>query len=118
MKSKKIPQILWVPAVCFLLFAVFVFFNVFGSRVTLPKGDGSVERTRASAEELKLELNEASVEELITVPGIGQVLAQRIVDYRLAYGPFGGVDELTAVSGIGEELLKSLRDYIYVEDAL
>lgn len=62
-----------------------------------------------------LELNSASVEMLVTLHGIGEVLAQRIVDYRDANGGFGSVDELLNVSGIGEKKLEAIRSQVYVD---
>ena len=53
---------------------------------------------------------------LKTLPGIGEVLAQRIVDYREAHGPFRSVDELIAVEGIGEGKLEKLRELVTVEE--
>jgi len=49
-----------------------------------------------------VDLNAANLEQLDTLPGIGPVLAQRIVDWRTANGGFSSVDQLREVSGIGE----------------
>ena len=62
-----------------------------------------------------LDINTAAVDELDTLPGIGEVLAQRIVDYREAHGPFRSVEELIAVEGIGEGKLEKLRELVTVE---
>ena len=62
-----------------------------------------------------LDLNRATAQELTTLPGIGEVLAQRIVDYREAHGPFRSVEELIAVEGIGEGKLEKLRELVTVE---
>ena len=61
-----------------------------------------------------LELNRASKEELMSINGIGEVLAQRIVEYAEQYG-FNNVDDLLNVSGIGESKLKSIAPYVYVD---
>lgn len=57
-----------------------------------------------------VDLNTADVAALQVLPGIGPVLAERIVRWRTEVGPFASVDELTAVSGIGDTLLDGLRD--------
>ena len=71
--------------------------------------------TQPPTEPGPLDLNRATAQELTTLPGIGEVLAQRIVDYREAHGPFRSVDELIAVEGIGEGKLEKLRELVTVE---
>lgn len=60
----------------------------------------------------KVNINIATVEELMTLPGIGEVLAGRIVVYREEHGAFESVEELLNVSGIGEKKLEAIRDLI------
>ena len=72
-------------------------------------------------EEIELvlvDLNTAGVEELTTLPGIGESLAKRIIDYRTAHGPFESPEGLLEVSGIGEKKLEELRDYITVDGGI
>ncbi|MFD1722193.1 ComEA family DNA-binding protein [Amnibacterium endophyticum] len=57
-------------------------------------------------------LNSATAEQLETLPRIGPALAQRIVAYRTAHGPFRSVDELGEVGGIGPKTLAGLRDAV------
>ncbi len=59
-------------------------------------------------------INVASAEELETLPGIGEVLAATIVQYREEHGPFTSVDQHLDVSGIGEVTLEELRDLVTV----
>jgi competence protein ComEA len=57
-------------------------------------------------------LNLASAAELDDLPGIGPVLAQRIVDYRDQAGPFQSAEDLLKVKGIGSSLLAKIRDLV------
>ena len=60
-------------------------------------------------------INTATAQQLDDLPGIGPVLAQRIVDYRTAHGGFKAVEELLNVSGIGNAKLMEILDEITVE---
>jgi competence protein ComEA len=62
----------------------------------------------------KVNINSASAVELEALPGIGEVIAQEILDYRTANGPFASVDDLLDVSGIGEVTLENIRDLVTV----
>lgn len=59
-----------------------------------------------------ININTATVEEFQLLPGIGPLLAQRIVDYREENGPFETKGELMQISGIGEKTLEEIWDYI------
>lgn len=61
-----------------------------------------------------LDLNLATVQDLDALPGIGPVLAQRIVDWRTAHGRFGSVDQLREVDGIGESKYAQLKAKVRV----
>jgi competence protein ComEA len=62
----------------------------------------------------KLNLNTATAEELQELPGIGEVLAQRIVDYREEHGAFQKIQEIENVNGIGEGKFSDIEDQITV----
>lgn len=64
----------------------------------------------------KININTASAALLDTLPGVGPVLAQRIVDYRESVGPFHSVSDLTNVEGIGSATLLKFEDMITLED--
>jgi len=57
-------------------------------------------------------LNTATLEQLDTLPGVGPVTAQKILDYRQKHGAFGSVDELDAIPGIGPARLEQVRDLV------
>lgn len=59
-----------------------------------------------------LNLNTATVEQLDALPGVGPVLAQRIVDYREAHGGFGSVEDLQHVPGIGARKFADLKSLV------
>jgi comEA protein len=64
----------------------------------------------------KININAASKEELETLPRIGPVMAQRIINYRQEHGKFTNIYELTGVKGIGDATLQGLKDLITLED--
>lgn len=68
----------------------------------------------ADAAPALIDLNAASSAELESLPGIGPVLAQRIVQWRLDNGPFTSVEVLGEVSGIGDALMARLRPLVRV----
>jgi competence protein ComEA len=59
-------------------------------------------------------INTASKETLMTLPGIGEVLAQNIIDYRTKNGPFSSTEEIKEVNRIGDKLYEQLKDRISV----
>ncbi|MEN3186984.1 MAG: ComEA family DNA-binding protein [Atribacterota bacterium] len=71
----------------------------------LPQPDASLETKR-------INVNTASKEELIALPGIGEALAQRIIEYRQTHGPFHRPEDLLEIKGIGPKKLDRIRDLI------
>ncbi|WP_277211559.1 ComEA family DNA-binding protein [Isoptericola croceus] len=57
-------------------------------------------------------LNTAGTEALITLPGVGPVIAERIVAWRDEHGPFTRIEELTEVAGVGPAMLDNVRDLV------
>lgn len=63
----------------------------------------------------RININTATKEELDTLPGIGPVMAQRIIDYRQKHDGFININELIAVRGIGDTTLQKLKEQVTVE---
>lgn len=61
-----------------------------------------------------IDLNTATLAQLDELPGVGPVLAQRIIDYRTSHGGFSSVDELSEVDGVGETRFGRLKDLVTV----
>jgi competence ComEA-like helix-hairpin-helix protein len=62
-----------------------------------------------------ISINNAGVEELMLLPGIGPNRAQSIVTDRSRNGPYSSVDSLKRIHGIGPGIVNAIRDYVIVE---
>jgi competence protein ComEA len=80
--------------------------NLNGVSFYIPAGEGQ--------EPQKVDINRAEVWLLEALPGIGETLAQRIVDYRQQNGPFRNISELMKVAGIGTTTYEQIKDKITV----
>ena len=61
-----------------------------------------------------INLNHASIEQLMTLPGIGKVYAERIVEYRKTHGLFLKIDEIKEIPGIKDSVFTQIKDFITV----
>jgi comEA protein len=101
---------------------VFLFINRANSPVSssIVANQYSVEEQESdppipSSNQGKININNASLEELTKLSGIGPSKAAAIIDFRTKYGKFESVDELLYVPGFGEFLFSSIKDLITVE---
>lgn len=77
-------------------------------------GDGGDGGTSGVAADGRVDINRATAAELEELPGVGPVLAERIVTHREEHGPFREVGELRDVSGIGERIFQGLVEHVTV----
>ena len=123
MRDGKITKTEWILLVLTGVFLCVLLGLFFRDRARLETAGVETE-VEVSQEEIlpdlsPLDLNRATNGELAQLPGIGEELARRIVEYREANGPFESVEELMEVSGIGEGKFAGLEGRITVngEDA-
>ena len=90
-----------------------------GQQVNVPQiGDETVQKntpTAAPTMSGPVNVNTASAAELETLPGIGPIFAERIIQYRQEHGPFRTVDALLLVHGIGPATLERIRELIALD---
>ena len=114
-----------------LIAAVLVAVCLLASFISVPQGfsaQKSAERTAImtggdddESEELlpgdTVNINTATAEELCLIPGVGDTIAQRIIDWRAENGSFASIDEFVdAIDGIGENNIEDMRMYLTLED--
>lgn len=66
-------------------------------------------------EEKSINLNSASIDQLVQLPGIGEKTAEKILQLRQQRGKFGKLEELMDVSGIGEVKFNKIKNFLYIE---
>ncbi|MBA3412337.1 MAG: ComEA family DNA-binding protein [Actinobacteria bacterium] len=85
-----------------------------GTQVVVPErvpiSEHGAAAAGSSAPAGPVHLNQASFEQLDSLPGIGPVTAQKILDYRQKHGAFSSVDDLDGIPGIGPARLEQLRE--------
>ncbi len=64
----------------------------------------------------RIDINTANAAQLDMLPGVGSVIAQRIIDYREKNGPFATIEDIKNVSGIGERKFEQIKEYIKVDN--
>lgn len=67
-----------------------------------------------SSNDLRIDINTAEINMLICLPGIGEVTAGKIIEYRDTHNGFDSIEEIMNISGIKEKRFEQIRDYIYV----
>lgn len=83
-----------------------------GAQIVVPGPDGQREGSESSQEDGVLSINAATASDLESLPGVGPVLAERIVAFREENGGFEVIEDLLQVPGIGEAKLAAMRDLV------
>ena len=122
MKNAKAILLCAIGLLLACILGIFVGRNLPDDRASLTKKPQSPAQSDTSdtagtteAEETEIgmiNINTATKEQLILLPGIGETLAQRIIDYRTANGPFQKIEDLMNVTGIGEKRFDAIKDLI------
>lgn len=88
-----------------------------GEKIRIPSIDDKSEMNyeEESDKDKKININKANVNELCELSGVGESLAQKIIDYRNENGKFKNIEDLKKVTGIGEKKYESLKNYITIK---
>ena len=84
-----------------------------GQKIIVPTV-GEAEATEMPAESALVDLNQADLQQLMTLPGIGQVKAQAILDYRAQQGLFKKIEDIQQVNGIGAATFAQIKNKIKI----
>lgn len=87
------------------------------SRILIPKRipKRSLKRKSRKVRKGKVNMNTASAIELASLPGVGPIMAKRIINFRQASGPFNSINALLGVKGIGPKTLKKMTPQIRIQ---
>ena len=103
------PMLLWALA-GMTLAAALGWYILGGGPHTLTAGP--LDAQAVAGQHVRLNMNDATARELEELPGIGPVLAERIIAWREENGPFSGPEDLMAVAGVGPATYEGLTPYI------
>ncbi len=100
-----------------LLVGIFVGRNLTNAYIPLNKVVTSTQHNNDESNiepDMRIDINTASLQQLQLLPGVGEALAQRILDYRTEHGRFVSLKELMNVSGIGNKKFEQIEPYIKI----
>ncbi len=85
-----------------------------GQKIVVPSKNDAQQIIAQTIDDGMISLNQANLQQLMTLPGIGEVKAQAILDYRAQYGSFSSIEEIKQVSGIGEVIYGQIESKIKI----
>lgn len=91
-----------------------IFVNSTSDRALAQSGGASSSISNEQGATKKVNINTASADELMSLDGIGQATADKIIAYREKQGPFASIDQIKEVSGIGDKKFEGIKDFITV----
>lgn len=98
-----------------LAVSIAIMIRVFGNNTPAQSDSADTSVSGVTRSEIVIvNINAADLDELQTLPSIGEVKARAIIKYREEYGDFASVDDLVNVSGIGEKTLEKIRKYLTI----
>ena len=92
-----------------------IYYAAVQNRVSTPDKKVKISGNSSAGVVSKVNINKASSSEIQKIPGIGAVLAGRIIDYRKRNGSFNSIDDLIDIKGIGSKKLEKIRAWILIE---
>lgn len=81
---------------------------------TIPGAGRDTTKLQTEQRSGPIDLNTATLEDLIRLPGVGEVLARRILEYRARHGKFTRVEELEKVKGLGKSKVQALKTHVLI----
>lgn len=123
MKKPQLALLFATIIFCAVVLGVYIGRNHTGNYISVSDGARNTEISgtvsaasseNAQVSDGKININTATKAQLMLLPGIGETLAQRILDYRLSNGAFSSTDDLLLVEGIGQVKLANIEQYITV----